>query len=103
MRAAQVRVIFTLPCQVGAYYSRAMALASSYVEWFTPFREPDPFSGLCQVSHSTRQLQRNAAMVLYLLTILFVQVTFKLFQRWASRLIVDERVEMSMRQQMISI
>ena len=61
MRAAQVRVIFTLPRQFGAYYARAAALA--YVEWFTSFREQDPFSGLCQVSRSTRQLQRNAAVV----------------------------------------
>ncbi|KAG1845334.1 hypothetical protein F4604DRAFT_1517983, partial [Suillus subluteus] len=25
----------------------------AYVEWFTPLREPDPSSGLCQVSCST--------------------------------------------------
>ncbi|KAG2114056.1 hypothetical protein BD769DRAFT_1391501 [Suillus cothurnatus] len=45
-QVAQVHVIFTLPCQFGMY-SRALA----YIEWFTPFREPDPFSGLLQYSH----------------------------------------------------
>jgi len=60
MRVAQVRVIFTLPRQFGTYSQRGLA----YVEWFTPFREPDPFSGLRQVSRSTRQLRRNAAVVL---------------------------------------
>ncbi|KAG2118402.1 Zn-finger domain-containing protein [Suillus clintonianus] len=57
VRVAQVRVIFTLPRQFA--YSRALA----YVEWFTPFRELDPFSGLPQVSHSTRRLHRNAAVI----------------------------------------
>ncbi|KAG1850231.1 hypothetical protein DFJ58DRAFT_716846 [Suillus subalutaceus] len=58
VRAAQVHVIFTLPCQFGTY-SRALA----YIEWFTPFREPDPSSGLHQVSRSTRRLHQNAAMI----------------------------------------
>jgi hypothetical protein len=58
LRVAQVRVIFTLPRQFGPYL-RSLA----YVEWFTPFREPDAFSGLRQVSRSTRQLCRNAAVV----------------------------------------
>ena len=53
-----MRVIFNLPRQFGPY-SRALA----YVEWFTPLREPDAFSGLCQVSRSTRLLRRNAAVV----------------------------------------
>jgi hypothetical protein len=57
-QVAQVRVIFTLPRQFGRY-SRALA----YIEWFTPFREPDPFSGLLQVSRSTRRLHRNAAVI----------------------------------------
>jgi hypothetical protein len=60
VRVAQVRIIFTLPRQflVGTN-SRALA----YVEWFTPLREPDPSSGLRQVSRSTRQLHRNAAVI----------------------------------------
>ncbi|OAX37322.1 hypothetical protein K503DRAFT_822070 [Rhizopogon vinicolor AM-OR11-026] len=58
VRAVQVRVIFTLPRQFGTY-SQVLA----YIEWFTPFREPDPSSGLRQVSHSTRQLHRNAAVI----------------------------------------
>ncbi|KAG1726907.1 hypothetical protein EDB19DRAFT_1643263, partial [Suillus lakei] len=35
----------------------------AYVEWFTPLREPDPSSGLCQVSCLTCQLHQNAAMI----------------------------------------
>jgi hypothetical protein len=58
VRVAQVRVIFTLPRQFGTY-PRALA----YIEWFTPFREPDPSSGLRQISRSTRQLHRNAAVI----------------------------------------
>ncbi|KAG1841961.1 hypothetical protein F4604DRAFT_1597759 [Suillus subluteus] len=58
VRVAQVRVIFTLPRQFGTY-SRALA----YIEWFTPFRLPDPSSRLLQVSRSTRHLHRNAAVI----------------------------------------
>ncbi|KAG1775617.1 hypothetical protein EV702DRAFT_1115316 [Suillus placidus] len=60
VRVVQVHIIFTLPrqFQVGTS-SRALA----YVEWFTPLREPDPSSGLRQVSRSTRQLHRNAAVI----------------------------------------
>ncbi|KAG2070581.1 hypothetical protein BDR04DRAFT_957853, partial [Suillus decipiens] len=52
LEVAQVRAIFTLPHQFGAY-SRALA----YVEWFTPFKPPDPSSRMRQVSRSTRQLR----------------------------------------------
>ncbi|KAG2099222.1 uncharacterized protein F5147DRAFT_640620 [Suillus discolor] len=58
VRVAQVRVIFTLPRQFGSYL-RPLA----YVEWFTPFREPDQFSGLRQVSRLTRHLRWNGAVV----------------------------------------
>ncbi|KAG2031756.1 hypothetical protein BDR03DRAFT_875257, partial [Suillus americanus] len=55
---AQVHVIFTLPRQFGMY-SRALA----YIEWFMPFRLPDPSSQLLQVSCSTCHLCRNAAVI----------------------------------------
>ncbi|KAG1879072.1 hypothetical protein F4604DRAFT_1923222 [Suillus subluteus] len=58
VQVAQVHVIFTLPYQFGTY-SQALA----YIKWFTPFREPDPSSGLHQVSHLTRQLHRNVAVI----------------------------------------
>ncbi|KAG1718287.1 hypothetical protein EDB19DRAFT_1899407 [Suillus lakei] len=58
VRVAQVRAIFSLPRQFGTY-SRALA----YTEWFTPFRPPDPSSQLRQVSRSTRQLRRHAAVI----------------------------------------
>ncbi|KAG1767064.1 Zn-finger domain-containing protein [Suillus placidus] len=60
VRVAQVRIIFTLPRQFQVWTSsRALA----YLEWFMPLQEPDPSSGLRQVSHSTRQLHRNAAVI----------------------------------------
>ncbi|KAH7926125.1 hypothetical protein BV22DRAFT_1009731 [Leucogyrophana mollusca] len=58
LRVAQVRVIFKLPRQFGSY---TQPLA--YIEWFTPFRQPDPIINMYQVSRSTRQLRRNAAIV----------------------------------------
>ncbi|KAG2043544.1 hypothetical protein BDR03DRAFT_818179, partial [Suillus americanus] len=45
----QVCTIFSLPRQFGEY-SRALA----YIEWFTPFRAPDPSSRMRQVSHLAR-------------------------------------------------
>ncbi|KAG1884660.1 hypothetical protein F4604DRAFT_1574207 [Suillus subluteus] len=41
LRVAQVCAIFSLPHQFGTY-TRALA----YIEWFTPFRAPDPYSGM---------------------------------------------------------
>ncbi|KAG2158757.1 uncharacterized protein EDB93DRAFT_1076697, partial [Suillus bovinus] len=35
----------------------------AYIEWFMPFRHPDPSSRLQQVSRSTHQLRRNAAVI----------------------------------------
>ncbi|KAG1773538.1 hypothetical protein EDD22DRAFT_976124 [Suillus occidentalis] len=54
----EVCVLFKLPRQFGAY-SRPLA----YIEWFTPFREPDELSGLHQISRSTRHLRRNSAVI----------------------------------------
>ncbi|KAG1747493.1 hypothetical protein EDD22DRAFT_981909 [Suillus occidentalis] len=48
VRVVQVCIIFALP---------------PYIEWFMLLWEPDPSSGLCQVSCSTCQLHRNAAMI----------------------------------------
>ncbi|KAG1837672.1 hypothetical protein F4604DRAFT_1885673 [Suillus subluteus] len=58
LRVGQVRMIFCLPPQFGEY-SRALA----YIEWFTPFRAPDPSSRMRQVSHSTHQLRRNVVVI----------------------------------------
>ncbi|KAG1842867.1 hypothetical protein DFJ58DRAFT_717888 [Suillus subalutaceus] len=58
LRVAQVRAIFSLPRQFGTY-TRALA----YIEWFTPFRAPDPSSGMRQVSRSTRHCRCNAAVI----------------------------------------
>ncbi|KAG1833658.1 hypothetical protein DFJ58DRAFT_719411 [Suillus subalutaceus] len=58
LRVAQVRAIFTLPRQFGTY-TRALA----YIEWFTPFRTPDPSSGMRLVSRSTRHCRRNSAVI----------------------------------------
>ncbi|KAG1785998.1 uncharacterized protein HD556DRAFT_1192246, partial [Suillus plorans] len=34
-----------------------------HIEWFTPFREADQTTGLCQVSHSTHHLHWNGAVI----------------------------------------
>ncbi|KAG2350727.1 hypothetical protein BDR05DRAFT_979386 [Suillus weaverae] len=60
VRVAQVRIIFTLPRQFQVGMS-SQALA--YVEWFMPLQEPNPSSGLRQVSRSTCQLHQNAAVI----------------------------------------
>ncbi|KAG1803344.1 uncharacterized protein BJ212DRAFT_1285141 [Suillus subaureus] len=58
LRVAQVHAIFTLPCQFGTY-TRALA----YIKWFTPFRTPDPSSGMRLVLCSTRHCHHNAAVI----------------------------------------
>ncbi|KAG2362678.1 hypothetical protein BDR07DRAFT_1451034 [Suillus spraguei] len=58
VQVAQVCTIFSLPHQFGTY-SRAL----TYIEWFTPFRPPDPSSQMRQVLCSTHQLRHNAAVI----------------------------------------
>ncbi|KAL0952541.1 hypothetical protein HGRIS_006800 [Hohenbuehelia grisea] len=58
IRPAQIRVIFTLPPQFGLP-SHPLA----YVEWFTPLRRFDKDVGMFAVQRSTRNHQRNAAIV----------------------------------------
>ncbi|KAJ6617454.1 hypothetical protein B0H10DRAFT_2218608 [Mycena sp. CBHHK59/15] len=58
LRVAQVRAIFTLPPQFGNY-SHPLA----YIEWFTPFNQPDKISGMYILRQSTRAHRRNAAIV----------------------------------------
>ncbi|TFK62068.1 hypothetical protein BDN72DRAFT_730315, partial [Pluteus cervinus] len=50
LRLAQVRVIFDLPPRFGTF-SHPLA----YVEWFTPFGQPDPVTGMYEVRRSTRR------------------------------------------------
>lgn len=57
LRAGRVRVIFRLP----AWMKDATPLM--YVEWFRPFRSPDPVIGLPPTSHSTRAGKRNVSIV----------------------------------------
>ncbi|KAG1816422.1 uncharacterized protein BJ212DRAFT_1446949 [Suillus subaureus] len=58
LRVAQVHAIFTLPCQFSTY-TRTLA----YIEWFTPFRTPDPSSGMRLVLCSTCHCCCNAAVI----------------------------------------
>ncbi|RDB17807.1 hypothetical protein Hypma_000671 [Hypsizygus marmoreus] len=58
LRVAQVRVLFSLPCQFGIHLHPL-----AYVEWFTPIRLPDEQSGMHVISRSTHQRRRNAAVV----------------------------------------
>jgi hypothetical protein len=58
MRVGQVRVIFTLPPQLGKFPHPL-----AYVEWFTPLHKPDKLTRLYQISRSTRHQKRNATVI----------------------------------------
>ncbi|TFK91398.1 hypothetical protein K466DRAFT_541773 [Polyporus arcularius HHB13444] len=57
---ARVRAIFRLPVDYGAENCKHPL---AYVEWFTPFRDPDPDNGMLKVSHSTRNHRRRASII----------------------------------------
>ncbi|EIW52175.1 uncharacterized protein TRAVEDRAFT_155978 [Trametes versicolor FP-101664 SS1] len=57
LRAGRIRAIFRLPEWL-KYDSPLM-----YVEWFRPFRNPDPVTGMPSTSRSTRAGKRNATVV----------------------------------------
>ncbi|KAJ7214180.1 hypothetical protein B0H12DRAFT_1242211 [Mycena haematopus] len=58
LRPAQIRVIFKLPPQFGAYPHPL-----AYVEWFTPLNRPDPITDMFTTHRSTRARRRNAAVI----------------------------------------
>ncbi|KAI5989557.1 hypothetical protein EDD15DRAFT_2171255 [Pisolithus albus] len=58
MQVAQVRVIFRLPEQFGAFVHPL-----AYVEWFTALQRRDPVTGLYIVTRSTRNRRRNASVI----------------------------------------
>ncbi|KAJ6510911.1 Zn-finger domain-containing protein [Mycena sanguinolenta] len=58
LRVAQIRAIFRLPPQYGTYPHPL-----AYVEWFTPFNQPDQASGFYIIQRSSRAHQRNSAVV----------------------------------------
>ena len=58
LRAAQIRVIFTLPSQYGSF-SHPLA----YIEWFRPFTAIDEAVGMYKVVRSTRNRARHSAVV----------------------------------------
>ena len=57
LRAAQVRAIFKLPPVFGVDEPLA------YVNWFTPFREPQANTGMFAISRSTNTHVRNASVI----------------------------------------
>ena len=58
LRAGQIRVIFALPTQYGAF-SHPLA----YVEWFRPFSTFDETVGMYKVMRSTHNRTRRSAIV----------------------------------------
>ncbi|KAJ7810956.1 Zn-finger domain-containing protein [Mycena olivaceomarginata] len=58
LRVGQIRAIFQLPPQYGTYPHPL-----AYVEWFTPFNQPDPTTGMYTIQRSSRSLRRNSAVV----------------------------------------
>ena len=59
LRVARVRAILRLPEAFGPRFTDPVA----YVEWFTPFREPDPDTGMYKVSHSYRYNRRRSSII----------------------------------------
>lgn len=59
LAVSRVRAIFRLPDAYGRQFKHPVA----YVEWFTPFRQPDPETGMFKVSHSTRMHRRHASII----------------------------------------
>lgn len=57
---ARVRAIFRLPDLYGPQFTNHPV---AYVEWFTPFRQRDPETGMFKVSHSTRNFRRHASII----------------------------------------
>lgn len=60
LRAAQVHVIFALPRRL---QTKDLPTHFAYIEWFTPFRAPDPIHGLRSLSRSTRRGQPNSEII----------------------------------------
>ncbi|KAJ6486356.1 hypothetical protein DFH09DRAFT_1457204 [Mycena vulgaris] len=58
LRVAQIRAIFMLPPQYGSYPHPL-----AYIEWFTPFNQPDRTSGMYIIHRSSRAHRRNAVIV----------------------------------------
>jgi hypothetical protein len=59
LRAAQIRVIFTLP----SHYCGAFAHPLAYIEWFRPFSMTDEAVGMYKIARSTRNRARYSAIV----------------------------------------
>lgn len=57
---ARVRAIFRLPLDYGPHLTKHPL---AYVEWFTPFREPEPDTGMFKISHSTRNHRRRTSII----------------------------------------
>jgi hypothetical protein len=58
LRAAQIRVIFTLPSHYGPF-----GHPLAYIEWFRPFSTIDEAVGMYKVARSTRKRARHSAVV----------------------------------------
>ncbi|KAJ7728985.1 hypothetical protein B0H14DRAFT_2264787, partial [Mycena olivaceomarginata] len=52
LRVGQIRAIFQLPPQYGTYPHPL-----AYVEWFTPFNQPDSTTGMYTIQRSSRSLR----------------------------------------------
>ncbi|KAJ7583436.1 hypothetical protein C8J56DRAFT_864056 [Mycena floridula] len=88
LRAARVRAIFLLPRQFGEV-SHPLA----YIEWYTPFREPEKVTGLYNIQRSTRNSTPNAVIVsidrLARACHLMARCGRKIDHRWTSENVLD--------------
>ncbi|KAM5544152.1 hypothetical protein V8D89_002201 [Ganoderma adspersum] len=60
LRAAQVRAILRLPLSYGEHFQKDPV---AYVEWFTPFHQPDVDTGMFQISYSSYNHRRRVSII----------------------------------------
>ena len=95
-RIGRVRVIFSIPQQhVHGLFANAKPPAQlAYIEWFTPFTQPDPNHGLYKISKAMKNGLRHTSII----PLDHIRRTIQLFpsfgatvpEDWTSENVLDE-------------